>query len=63
MRDYATRCQRGGGRTGRFLAPRSRLGLALRNRSLNVPAVLSWMVREGRKLSAEVRLPETVVPG
>ena len=63
MRDYATRCQRGGGRTGRFLAPRTRAGLAVRNRLMNVPAVLSWMVREGRKISAEIELPEIVVPG
>jgi len=31
MRPYATRCQRGATHVGGFFAPRSRLGLALRN--------------------------------
>lgn len=60
MRDYATRCQAGGGRTGRFLAPKSRLGLTLRNRLMSRPSVMAWMVREGQRISAEVRLPDVV---
>lgn len=56
LREYAQGCQQGGDRTGRFLAP-GRIGAALRNVMLNRPAVLAWMLEQGKKV-AGVDLPD-----
>jgi 2-polyprenyl-6-methoxyphenol hydroxylase-like FAD-dependent oxidoreductase len=58
LREYATVCQRGGDRTGAFLAPKSRVGLRIRNGLLNRPAVLKWMLREGEKVAELAGLPD-----
>jgi 2-polyprenyl-6-methoxyphenol hydroxylase-like FAD-dependent oxidoreductase len=36
IRDYAARCQRGARGVGAFMAPRTRLGIAVRNRTLRL---------------------------
>ncbi|MER5863741.1 FAD-dependent monooxygenase [Kitasatospora sp. NPDC002040] len=51
LRGYAQGCQQGGDRTGKFLAP-GRIGRWLRNTMLNRPALLTWMLNEGRKVTA-----------
>lgn len=45
LRAYAQERQKGGTRTGRFLAPSSKLGLRLRNTALSRRRVLAWMLR------------------
>lgn len=56
LRDYAQRCQKGGDRTGKFLAPGG-LGLRMRDWMLNRPRILEWMLKEGKK-AAGVELPD-----
>lgn len=58
LRAYARRAQKGGDRTGHFLAPRTRLGAVLRNRLLGNRFLLAAMLREGRKVSSTVELPD-----
>lgn len=58
VRDFATRAQKGGDRTGPFLAPRTRLGLSLRNRAMSARPVMDWMLRQGRKVAAGIDLPD-----
>ena len=58
LRDYARRCQKGGDRAGRFLAPKRGLGARIRNRMLRSPRVLELMLKEGRKVTARIDLPE-----
>ncbi|MFD7918281.1 hypothetical protein ACFV3R_03510 [Streptomyces sp. NPDC059740] len=58
LRDYATRCQSGGDRTGRFLAPTTRLGMATRNALLRRQVFLRAMLRVGEKVSSAVALPD-----
>ncbi|WP_327387580.1 FAD-dependent monooxygenase [Streptomyces sp. NBC_01207] len=48
LRDYAQDRQKGGDRTGRFLAPSSTLGLHLRNTLLGKPRILSWMLKAAK---------------
>ncbi|MFD0353332.1 FAD-dependent monooxygenase, partial [Streptomyces sp. NPDC127110] len=48
VRPYARACQRGGDRTGPFLAPATTLGLRLRNTLLNQPRALAWLLKQGR---------------
>ncbi|NYI07719.1 FAD-dependent monooxygenase [Allostreptomyces psammosilenae] len=63
LRDYARGCQKGGDRTGTFLAPRTALGIRLRNGLMSRRAVLNWMIREGKKVSG-LALPDyQPVPG
>lgn len=57
VRGYAEGCQRGGDRTGPFLAPRTAWGLRLRDGLLGRRPVLEWMLREGKKVSA-LALPD-----
>ncbi|BFV57639.1 hypothetical protein KCMC57_up27430 [Kitasatospora sp. CMC57] len=57
LREYAQGCQKGGDRTGKFLAPGRRIGGRLRDAVLNRPALLRWMLAEGRKVST-VDLPD-----
>jgi len=61
--DYARRCQKGGDRTGRFLAPRRRLGARLRNRALGTPFLLRRMLEEGRKMPGRIELPDYAPAG
>ncbi|MEU6554372.1 FAD-dependent monooxygenase [Streptomyces sp. NPDC046915] len=56
LREYAQRCQKGGDRTGRFLAPGS-FGLRMRNWTLSRPRILNWMLAEGKKVTG-IDLPE-----
>ncbi|GAA1570552.1 FAD-dependent monooxygenase [Kribbella sancticallisti] len=46
-------CQSGGNRTGKFLAPGTRFGIAARNRMLNSPFLLNQMLRMGEKISSD----------
>ncbi|MFH8370079.1 FAD-dependent monooxygenase [Streptomyces sp. NPDC018031] len=57
LRKYATGCQSGGDRTGRFLAPGTAAGLRFRNSLLSRPLFLNGMLRLGEKVST-VALPD-----
>ncbi|KJS60260.1 FAD-dependent monooxygenase [Streptomyces rubellomurinus] len=57
LRDYARGCQKGGDRTGPFLAPRTATGLRLRNGLLNRRWVLRRMLALGEQVSS-VELPD-----
>ncbi|MGE7435980.1 hypothetical protein [Kitasatospora sp. NPDC001175] len=50
LRDYARGCQKGGERTGRFLAPGA-AGLRIRNGLLNRKFLLGLMLKAGRQVS------------
>ncbi|MFF5707126.1 FAD-dependent monooxygenase [Streptomyces sp. NPDC012794] len=56
VRPYARACQRGGNRTGPFLAPATPLGLRLRNTLLSRPGCLALMLKAGRT-TATLPLP------
>ncbi|MEV0278910.1 FAD-dependent monooxygenase [Streptomyces sp. NPDC050610] len=58
LRDYARGCQKGGDRTGQFLAPGTAARLRLRNELLSRPFFLNWMLRQGRKVGSTVTLPD-----
>ncbi|MEU6117274.1 hypothetical protein ABZ840_22375 [Streptomyces sp. NPDC047117] len=58
IRPYAEGCQKGGDRTGPFLAPRTATGLWLRNTLLSRPFLLDRMLRAGQKVSSTVELPD-----
>ncbi|MFG2916048.1 FAD-dependent monooxygenase [Kitasatospora sp. NPDC048298] len=57
LRGYAQGCQKGGDRTGPFLAPRTATGLRLRNALLNRRWVLERMLELGKQVSS-VELPD-----
>ncbi|MFD3472426.1 FAD-dependent monooxygenase [Streptomyces sp. NPDC058682] len=57
LRDYAKDRQKGGDRTGRFLAPSSKLGLRLRNALLSKPRILARML-EAAKDATALALPD-----
>ncbi|MFE2349250.1 FAD-dependent monooxygenase [Kitasatospora cineracea] len=57
VRPYAERCQRGGDRTGPFLAPRTARGLWLRNTLLGRRVLLERMLAMGEDI-ATLDLPE-----
>lgn len=57
MRGYAQGCQKGGDRTGKFLAPATTTGLRLRNALLSRPSLLNWMLKQGEKVST-LALPD-----
>ncbi|MFF0390335.1 FAD-dependent monooxygenase [Kitasatospora sp. NPDC004615] len=57
VRPYAERCQRGGDRTGPFLAPRTAAGLRVRNAALGRGWILDRMLRLGQDV-ATMDLPE-----
>ncbi|MEV5239436.1 FAD-dependent monooxygenase [Streptomyces cinnamoneus] len=61
LREYAQGCQKGGDRTGKFLAP-GRLGIRIRNWMLSRPRVLAWMLEEGKKVTG-IDLPDYGRPG
>lgn len=56
LREYAQGCQKGGDRTGKFLAPGG-FGLRMRNWMLSRPRILNWMLEEGKKVTG-IDLPE-----
>ncbi|MGW7363306.1 FAD-dependent monooxygenase [Streptomyces sp. NPDC054841] len=58
MRGYAEGCQKGGDRTGPFLAPGSTTALRLRNWMLSRRFFLNWMLREGMKVTSVIDLPD-----
>ncbi|GAA2451954.1 FAD-dependent monooxygenase [Streptomyces pulveraceus] len=51
LRGYAQGCQKGGERTGKFLAPGTAAGLRIRNGLLSVNFLLNWMLKEAKKVS------------
>ncbi|WP_234441167.1 hypothetical protein [Streptomyces scabiei] len=57
MRGYAQGCQKGGSRTGKFLAPGTTIGLRIRNGLLSRRSLLNWMLKEGQKIST-IDLPD-----
>ncbi|MFF7988989.1 FAD-dependent monooxygenase [Kitasatospora xanthocidica] len=57
LRDYARGCQKGGDRTGPFLAPRTATGLRFRNAVLNRRWALDKMLELGKEVSS-VDLPD-----
>ncbi|MFE9746560.1 FAD-dependent monooxygenase [Saccharothrix saharensis] len=58
MRDYARRCQKGGDRTGRFLAPASTFGLRARNGLLGNHFLLALMLKAGKDITDKIDLPD-----
>ncbi|GAB2644420.1 FAD-dependent monooxygenase [Kribbella swartbergensis] len=56
LRKPVSRTQSGGNRTGKFLAPGTRFGIAARNRLLSKPFLLNRMLRMGEKVSNLVEL-------
>ncbi|MEU7895221.1 FAD-dependent monooxygenase [Nonomuraea sp. NPDC049152] len=56
LRDYATDCQKGGERTGRFLAPATSTRIRIRNRMLNSRLVSGWLLNQGQKVSSNLTL-------
>ncbi|OKI20322.1 FAD-dependent monooxygenase [Streptomyces sp. CB03911] len=58
VRGYAQSCQKGGDRTGKFLAPGTAVGLRMRNGLLRRRFLLNWMLKEGRKVSSTIALPD-----
>jgi len=62
LRGYATRCQKGGDTTGRFLAPRTALGIRLRNGILRTRAGLGLLLWAAKDRSAGIALPDYPVP-
>jgi 2-polyprenyl-6-methoxyphenol hydroxylase-like FAD-dependent oxidoreductase len=61
LRKYATTCQQGGTRAGRFLAPRTAGGLAIRNRLFNLRWFVDLNLALGKKVSSD--LPLETYPG
>ncbi|MFI9330064.1 FAD-dependent monooxygenase [Kitasatospora sp. NPDC052868] len=57
LRDYAKGCQKGGDRTGPFLAPGTATGLRVRNGLLNRRWILNRMLEAGKQISS-VDLPD-----
>ncbi|GHE13422.1 hypothetical protein [Streptomyces alanosinicus] len=57
MRGYAQGCQKGGSRSGKFLAPGTTIGLRIRNGLLNRHSLMNWMLKEGQKIST-INLPD-----
>lgn len=58
LRGYAQGCQKGGGRTGKFLAPGTTAGIRFRNAVLNRPFLLDRMLDMGKQMSSRVDLPD-----
>ncbi len=58
LRKYATGCQAGGDRTGKFLAPATTTGIRLRNALLSRPMFLNGMLKLGERVSSTVELPD-----
>jgi 2-polyprenyl-6-methoxyphenol hydroxylase-like FAD-dependent oxidoreductase len=58
VRRYAQGTQKGGDRTGKFLAPRTGLGTQLRNRLLGNRLLLNLMLKAGQQVSGEIALQD-----
>ncbi|MCC8243664.1 FAD-dependent monooxygenase [Saccharothrix luteola] len=58
VRDYARRCQKGGDRTGKFLAPASRFALLARNGLLGNKFLLDLMLKAGKDITNKIDLPD-----
>jgi 2-polyprenyl-6-methoxyphenol hydroxylase-like FAD-dependent oxidoreductase len=58
VRGYAQGTQKGGDRTGKFLAPRSVTGMQLRNRLLGNRLLLNLMLKAGQQVSSKVTLKD-----
>ncbi|MEV5987728.1 FAD-dependent monooxygenase [Streptomyces sp. NPDC052051] len=58
LRKFATRCQTGGDRTGKFLAPATATGIRIRNTLLSRPLFLNGMLKLGEMVSSTVTLPD-----
>ncbi|WP_158842387.1 FAD-dependent monooxygenase [Saccharothrix deserti] len=56
MRGYAEGCQRGGDRTGKFLAPPSKFALHMRNGLLGNRFLLNLMLKAGKDISSKLAL-------
>jgi len=56
LRKPVSKTQSGGNRTGKFLAPGTRFGIAARNRMLSQPFLLGQMLKLGEKVSNLVEL-------
>ncbi|ADB32634.1 monooxygenase FAD-binding protein [Kribbella flavida DSM 17836] len=50
--------QQGGDRTGKFLAPGTRFGIAARNRLMSTPLLLNSMLKVGEKISGGIPVPQ-----
>ena len=63
LRSYVRECQKGGRRTGQFLAPATSLGLLTRNTLLRSPFVMKQLVDQAQTISSDMVLqdyPRTV---
>jgi 2-polyprenyl-6-methoxyphenol hydroxylase-like FAD-dependent oxidoreductase len=58
VRGYAQGTQKGGDRTGKFLAPRTGLGTQLRNRLLGNRLLLNLMLKAGQQVSGKIALQD-----
>lgn len=58
VRGYAQGTQKGGDRAGRFLAPRTALGMQLRNRLLGNRVLLHLMLKAGQQVSGKITLKD-----
>jgi 2-polyprenyl-6-methoxyphenol hydroxylase-like FAD-dependent oxidoreductase len=58
VRGYAQGTQKGGDRAGRFLAPRSWMGMQLRNRLLSNRLLLNLMLKAGQQVSGKITLKD-----
>jgi 2-polyprenyl-6-methoxyphenol hydroxylase-like FAD-dependent oxidoreductase len=58
VRGYAHGTQKGGDRTGKFLAPRSVTGMQLRNRLLGNRLLLNLMLKAGQQVSGKINLKD-----
>ena len=61
LRKPVQACQSGGNRTGKFLAPSTRFGLAARNRLLGNAFLLNQMLRMGQKRSSGLPIRDYAV--
>ncbi|WP_327325976.1 FAD-dependent monooxygenase [Streptomyces sp. NBC_01210] len=58
LRRYVTGCQKGGDRTGKFLAPGTRTGIRVRNSLLSRRLLMNGMLKLGEKVSSVAALPD-----
>jgi 2-polyprenyl-6-methoxyphenol hydroxylase-like FAD-dependent oxidoreductase len=61
IRAYATRCQKGAMRVGSFYAPKTSIGLRLRNgfyATLTSPRFLGWFERMVKEAASDFTLPD-----
>ena len=62
LRAYVRSCSRGGGRVGKFLAPRTRAGARFRNAVLSRRLCMNAMISMGKKVSGVSDLPDYAAP-